>query len=86
MGLEPTTSSLGRRPVYGRMILNSTVLERVTSITPREENGGSGPENGVRGRVVDPEAPSAAACHVPHSRAAILLRSSLAQFTTRSFG
>ena len=35
MGLEPTTSSLGRRPVYGCRMPNSTVLERVTSITPR---------------------------------------------------
>ena len=34
MGLEPTTSSLGRRLVYGLTKLNSTVLQRVTSITP----------------------------------------------------
>ena len=35
MGLEPTTSSLGRRPVYGLDARNRTVLERVTSTTPR---------------------------------------------------
>jgi len=35
MGLETTTSSLGRRPAYGRSTPNSAVLERVTSITTR---------------------------------------------------
>jgi hypothetical protein len=35
MGLEPTTSSLGRRPVYGSATLNRTGLERTTSIIPR---------------------------------------------------
>jgi len=54
MGLEPTTSNLGRRPVYGPTMLNSTGLERVTASTPPQENGQSGSENGLAGPSLDP--------------------------------
>ena len=54
MGLEPTTSSLGTRPVYGPTTLNSTVLEWLTSNTPPWGNGESGSENGFGGPGVDP--------------------------------
>ena len=39
MGLEPTTSSLGRRLIYGCTNLNSTVLERVTFSTLGRNTG-----------------------------------------------
>jgi hypothetical protein len=54
MGLEPTTSSLGRRPVYGIGMRNSAVLERVAASAPGVENGESGSENGFGGPSVDP--------------------------------
>jgi hypothetical protein len=36
-GLEPATSSLGRRPVYGRTFGSTTVLEVRTSRTPQNK-------------------------------------------------
>ena len=53
-GLEPATSSLGRRPVYGPLPRYGTVLQRVTTSTPRPRNGRSGPENGLGGPTVNP--------------------------------
>ena len=67
MGLEPTTSSLGRSPVYGRTTLNSTVLERVTSSTPPEEYEESGPENGLGGPSVDPDIDASALTRITRS-------------------
>ena len=53
-GLEPATSSLGRRPVHGPPPRYGTAFQRVTSSTPRLRNGQSGPENEVGGPTVDP--------------------------------